>query len=91
MAYARVVNIEYKVPERLEAAIKNWTEEGFKSFPPALSRVAIRTGPNSTMLIAIYETEEKAEEARQIAENLSGKHDALHEVIDFHGEVIHQE
>ena len=29
MAYARVVNIEYKVPERLEAAIKNWTEEGF--------------------------------------------------------------
>ena len=64
MAYARVVNIEYKVPERLEAAIKNWTEEGFKSFPPALSRVAIRTGPNSTMLVAIYETEEKAEEAR---------------------------
>ena len=86
-----MVNIEYKVPERLEAAIKNWTEQGFKSFPPALSRFAIRTGPNSTMLVAIYETEEKAKEARQIAENLAGKHDALHEVIDFHGEVIHQE
>ena len=43
------------------------------------------------MLVAIYETEEKAKEARQIAENLTGKHDALFEVIDFHGEVIHQE
>ena len=43
------------------------------------------------MLVAIYETAEKAEEARQLAEKLSGKHDALHEVIDFHGEVIHQE
>ena len=43
------------------------------------------------MLVAIYETEEKAEEARQVAENIAGKHEALHEVIDFHGEVIHQE
>ena len=89
MAYVRVVNIEYKVPGSLEEAIKNWSQEGFKSFPPALSRVAIRTGPNSTMHLAIYETEEKAEEARQIAENIARQHDALPEVIDFHGEVIH--
>ena len=91
MAYARAVNIEYIVPERLEAAVKNWTEEGFKSFPTALSRVATRTGPNSTMLVAIYVTEAKDEEVRQIAENIAGQQDALHEVIDFHGEVIHQE
>ena len=86
-----MVNIENKVPGSLEEAIKNWFEEGFKSFPPALSRVAIRIGPNPTMLVAIYETQEKAEEARQIAENIARQHDALHEVIDFHGEVIHQE
>ena len=91
MAYARVVNIEYKVPQRLDAAIKNWTKEGFKSFPPALSRVATRTGPNATILVAIYQTEAKAEEVRQIAINIAGQQDALYEVIDFHGEVIHQE
>ena len=72
MPYALVVNIEYKIPERREVAIKNWTEEGFKCFPPAASRVAIRTGPNSTMLVAIYETEEKAEDARHIAKTLLG-------------------
>ena len=92
MAYARVVNIEYKVPQRLDAAIKNWTKEGFKSFPPSLSRVAIRTGPNSTMLVAIYETEAVAEKARSLANKFLEKHaQHLHEVLDFHGEVIHQE
>ena len=43
------------------------------------------------MLVAIYVTEAKDEEVRQIAENIAGQQDALHEVIDFHGEVVHQE
>ena len=41
MAYSRVVNIGYKVLQRLETAIKNWSEEGFKSFLPAFSRVTL--------------------------------------------------
>ena len=57
MAYARVVNMEYKSIDDLENSIKNWSDKGMqktRGYPDAISRIAIRTGPNSTMLIAIY-------------------------------------
>ena len=60
-------------------------------FPDAISRTSIRTGPNSTMLIAIYETEELAEKAREIVNQYTSKPSHFHEIIDFHGEVVHQE
>jgi len=94
MAYARVVNMEYKSIDDLQNSIKNWSERGIQKsmgFPDAISRTAIRTGPNSTMLIAIYETEELAEKAREIVNQYTGKTSHWHEIIDFHGEVIHQE
>ena len=43
------------------------------------------------MPLAIYETEEEAEDAGHIAKNIAGQHVSLHEAIDFHCEVIHQE
>ena len=32
IAYARVVNMEYKNSERPEAAVKNWSEKAFQVF-----------------------------------------------------------
>ena len=43
------------------------------------------------MLIAICETEELAEKAQEIVNQYTGKTSYWHEIIDFHGEVIHQE
>ena len=94
MAYARVVNMEYKSMDDLENSIKNWSIKDMQKtlgFPDAIRRTAIRTGPNSTMLIAIHETEELAEKAREIVNQYTGKTSHWHEIIDFHGEVIHQE
>ena len=93
-AYARVVNTEYRSIADLENSIKNWSARGMQKtmgFPDAVSRTAIRTGPNTVMLIAIYETEELAEKAREIVNQYTSKSGHFHEIIDFHGEVVHQE
>ena len=60
-------------------------------FPAVLSRTVIRTGPNFCINVALYETEELAEKARQLLNRYNNETGALHEIIDFHGEVIHQE
>ena len=55
----------------------------------AISRTSVRTGENSTLLMAIYKTEEMAERAREMADNffkMEAQH--LHEIIDFHGPVM---
>ena len=44
------------------------------------------------MIMTVYKTEEFAEKARLLANKFSKKHEQhLHEVLDFHGEVLHQE
>ncbi len=94
MAYARVVNMEYKSIEDLEQAIKRWADISIQKtlgFPEALSRTVLRTGPTSCINVAVYETEERAEKARQLLNQYNDETSAFHEIIDFHGEVIHQE
>ena len=59
---------------------------GFSSF----NRKVIRTGPTSCINV-VYETEERAEKARQLLNQYNDETSAFHEIIDFHGEVIHQE
>ena len=71
---------------------KSWRQNNFKDFPDAISRTIIKTGPTSTMMMAVYKTEEFAEKARSIADKFlkdQGQH--LHDIIEFHGEVLHQE
>ena len=57
--------------------------------PEAIRRTNVRTGENSTLLMAIYRTEEMAEKAREMADKffkMEAQH--LHEIIDFHGPVM---
>ena len=94
MAYARVVNMEYKSIEDLEQDINRWADTSIQKtlgFPEALSRTVIRTGPTSCINVAVYETEEQAEKARQLLNQYSNETGTFHEIIDFHGEVVHQE
>lgn len=56
MAYARLLNIEYKTEEDQELYYEKWKQNNFKGFPEAISRAIIRMGPTSTMMMAVYKT-----------------------------------
>ena len=91
MAYARVVNMEYKSTEHM----KNYSWErsnqhDYMGLPDALSGAVISTGPNSTMLTAVYKSEQLAEQARVITNQFYEGTSYFHEIIYFHGEVIHK-
>ena len=89
MAYARVVNLEYKSAEDVEIYFKKWESWAPDNMAEAISRTNVRTGENSTLLMAIYKTEEMAEKAREMADKffkMEAQH--LHEIIDFHGPVM---
>ena len=89
MAYARVVNLEYKSAEDVENFLKKWRKWAPDNMPEAISRTNVRTSENSTLLMAIYKTEEMAEKAREMADKffkMEAQH--LHEIIDFHGPVM---
>ena len=50
--------------------------------PEDISRINVRTGENSALLMAIYKTEEVADKFFE----MEAQH--LHEIIDFHGPVM---
>ena len=89
MTYARVVNLEYRSAEDLDIFFEKWTNWAPHNMPQAISRTNVRTSADSTLLLAIYESEEIAEKAREMA-NTFFKMEAEHvrEIIDFHGPVI---
>ena len=89
MAYARVVNLEYKSAEDVEIYFKKWVKWASDNMPHTISRTNVRTSENSTLLMAVYETEKMAWEARELADKFF-KMEALHlhEIIDFHGPII---
>ncbi len=94
MAGARVVNMEYISIDDLENSIKNWADRGMHKtmgFSDATSAKAIRRGPNFMILIATYETEKLAEKARETVNQYIANTTHWHEIIDFPGDVIHQE
>jgi len=82
MAYARIVNLEYKSAEDLEIYFKKWEKWAPDNMPEAIRRTNVRTGENSTLLMAIYKTEEMADKFFK----MEAQH--LHEIIDFHGPVM---
>ena len=57
--------------------------------PAVLTRTIVRTAENAFLLMATYEKEETATEAKKKVEQFfktQAKH--IHEVIDFHGTVM---
>ena len=63
MKYARIVNAEYNSEDDLITFIAKWEKWCPDNMPPAASRHIVKTGPTSTLLMAVYETEEIAQTA----------------------------
>ena len=88
MKYARVINIELKSSQDLEIFYKKWEKWLPENMPKAVSRTLVRTSPNSTLMMAVYESEEIAESAREVVQkffDLASEH--MHDVVELHGEV----
>ena len=68
MKYGRVVNIEFKSKEDLVMFRNKWSNWWPENATPVLSRTSIRTSENSLLLLATYESEKKAEEARKVVD-----------------------
>ena len=92
MKYGRVVNIEFKSKEDLVMFRNKWSNWWPEKATPVLSRTSIRTSESSLLLLAIYESEEKAEEARQVIDIFFQENaEHTHDLIVFHGEVMNDE
>ena len=88
MAYARVLNMKFKSGESLEIFIGEWKNWFPENMPTVLSRTIVRTAENAFLLMATYEKEETAIEAKKTVEQFfKMQADHIHEIIDFHGPV----
>ena len=89
MAYSRIVNVEYKSEKDMEMFLSKWKDWMPKRMPVATSRTMVKTGPSSSLLMAVYASSEVAENAKEVVEfffNENREH--MLDVIAFHGEVI---
>ena len=89
MEYGRVVNLEFKSKEDLVTFRNKWTKWWPNNVPEVVSRKSIRTSETSILLMATYETEEIADEAKAIIETFfEAVAEHVHDIFAFHGEVM---
>ncbi len=89
MAYSRIVNVEYRSEKDMEIFLSNWKDWMHTHMPAAISRTMVKTGPSSSLLMAVYASSEVAENARKVVEVFFDENrDYILDVIAFHGEVI---
>ena len=89
MAYSRIVNVEYRSEKDMEIFLSNWKDWMHTHMPDAISRTMVKTGPSSSLLMAVYASSEVAENARKVVEVFFDENrDHMLDVIAFHGEVI---
>ena len=89
MAYGRVVNVECKSQDDFVMFRNKWSNWWPDNVPSVLSRTSIRTSEKSLLLVATYESEETANEAKAIIQTFfEGVEEHVHEIFAFHGEVM---
>ena len=89
MNYARVISLNFRSADDLEIFYHKWDNWFPEHMPTAISRTLVKTAENSTLMVAVYETEEIAERAREIVENFfQMETQRIHDIIEFHGEVM---
>ena len=89
MAYSRIVNVEYKSEKDMELFLSKWKDWMPEHMPVATSRTMVKTGPSSSLLMAVYASSKVAENAKEVVQvffDENGEH--LLDVMAFHGEVI---
>jgi len=89
MAYSRIVNVEYRSEQDMEVFLSKWKVWRPEHMPEATSRTMVKTGPTSSLLMAVYASSQVAENARKVVEVFFGENENhMLDVIAFHGEVI---
>jgi len=89
MAYSRIVNVEYRSEQDMEIFLSKWHGWMLKNMPDANSRTMVKTGPTSTLLMAVYASSQVAENARETVEVFFDENrDHMLDIIAFHGEVV---
>ena len=89
MAYSRIVNVEYKSEKDMELFLSKWKDWMPEHMPIATSRTMVKTGPSSSLLIAIYASSKVAENAKEVVQVFFDENrEHMLDVIAFHGEVI---
>ena len=89
MAYSRIVNVEYKSEKDMELFLSKWKDWMPEHMPFATSRTMVKTGPSSSLLMAVYESSKVAENAKEVVQVFFDENrDHMLDVIAFHGEVI---
>ena len=89
MAYSRIVNVEYRSEKDMEIFLSNWKDWMQTRMPDAISRTMVKTGPSSSLLMAVYASSQVAENARKVVEVFFDENrDHILDVVAFHGEVI---
>jgi MarR-like DNA-binding transcriptional regulator SgrR of sgrS sRNA len=89
MAYSRIVNVEYRSEQDMELFLSKWNSWMPHHMPDATSRTMVKTGPSSSLLMAVYSSSQVAEHAREAVEVFFDENrEHMLDVIAFHGEVI---
>ena len=89
MAYSRIVNVEYRSKQDMEQFLSNWRDWMPKHMPKAINRTMVKTGPTSSLLMAVYSSSQVADNAKEVVEVFfeENKQHML-DIIAFHGEVL---
>ena len=89
MAYSRIVNVEYKSERDMELFLSKWKDWMPEHMPNATSRTMVKTGPSSSLLMAVYASSKVAENAKEVVQDFFDENrDHMLDIIAFHGEVI---
>ena len=89
MAYSRIVNVEYKSERDMELFLSKWKDWMPEHMPVAISRTMVKTGPSSSLLMAVYASSQVAENAKEVVQVFfDDNREHMLDVIAFHGEVI---
>ena len=89
MAYSRIVNIEYRTEQDMGVFLSKWKDWMPKHMPEVISRTMVKTGPTSSLLMAVYSSSQVADKAKEVVE-VFFKENKQHmiDIIAFHGEVL---
>ena len=89
MAYSRIVNIEYRSEQDMGLFLSKWKDWMPKYMPEAVSRTMVKTGPTSSLLMAVYSSSQIADDAKEVVEVFFGENNQhMIDIIAFHGEVL---
>ena len=89
MAYSRIVNVEYRSEQDMGLFLSKWKDWMPKHMPKAINRTMVKTGPTSSLLMAVYSSSQVADNAKEVVEVFFEENkEHMLDIIAFHGEVL---